>query len=142
MKTTFRFKTRRFRPTSDELDEAHEDYINPDVFGRELADFLRSGLQSHGYEINSRCAEDWGYWQEIQHSGDYILAIGCSNLDESDSDLTEHLVFIEPNKPVVRPLRRLFRKTNVRDDVEALVLAVGQVLRSDDQIRDIQLEDA
>lgn len=140
MKTVYTFKTNIFQPTNEELDETHENYINPGLFARELADFLQSGLERHGYKIGFRCVEDWGHWQELDHSGGYTLAIGCANVDNSGDGLLEHRVFVEPHKPMIRSPRRWFRKIDVQSDVEKLLEAIGDVLRSDTRIHDVMLE--
>lgn len=140
MRTRHTFESSRFQPRPEELDDSHEDYINPGVFARDLADFLESGLRERGISVSFRCSEDWGYWQEIEHPGDFTLALGCSNLDEADKEPTTHHVFVSPSTPTIRPLKRWFRKTDIRNDVERLVDAVGDVLRSDPQITNISLE--
>lgn len=140
MRTRYTFESSRFHPTPAELDEADEDFINPGIFARELADFLEAGLRAGGFGVSFRCAEDWGCWQEIEHTGDYTLAIGCANLDDADNKLIPHHVFITPDKPFIRPVKQWFRKTDVRDDVGQLVDAVGIVLRSDPKIININLE--
>ncbi len=139
MPIEFTFKTKRFQPTQSELDEEDPDYINPDIFARELADFLRDGLQSHGYEIEFRCPEDWGYWQEIRYSDRYTLAVGCSNIDNWNDKPCEHRIFIQPDKPFVRPIKNWFRKVHVRNEVEKLIAAVDNILKSEKQITDVML---
>ncbi|MGE0407561.1 MAG: hypothetical protein AB7O65_14800 [Candidatus Korobacteraceae bacterium] len=140
MKTVYTFKTNIFQPTKEELDETHEDYINPGIFARELADFLRNGLENRGYSSGARCAEDWGYWQEVHHSGGYTLAIGCANLDDVGKGPVEHRVFVEPHTPTIRAPKQWLRKVDVRSDVEKLVEAIGDLLRDDKRIHDVLLE--
>ena len=144
MLTVYRFKSNAFHPTAAELDETHEDFINPGIFARQLADFLKDGLQRHGYEVKLRCAEDWGFWQEIDHESGYMLAVGCANLDDDGGAgrVTEHRVFVEPDRPTIRPASNWFRKTDVRADVEALVAAIGEVLRAEPQIFDLEVSEA
>lgn len=142
MITTIRFKTAIFQPTAAELDESHEDFINPGVFARELADFLKAGLCSRGYEISSRCSEDWGYWQQVEHDRGYTLAIGCANLDDSGDGPIVHRVFVEPDKPIIRPSSLWFRKIDVQDDVETLVAAIADLLRSDNRIQEVTMDDS
>jgi len=139
MQTVYTFKSMAFQPTPSELEESSDEYINPGCFGRELADFMKEELQSLGYAVEFRCSEDWGYWQEFKHSGSYTLAIGCSNIDESDGGMVEHCIFVMPDKPTIRPLKNWFRKTPVRSEVQALVNALGGILQSNKQIIDIKL---
>ena len=132
METHYTFNSDSFTPTADELDEDSEDYINPGIYGRQLADYLKIGLRERGYKIKFRCAEDWGFWQEIEHNGGYMLAVGCANYEEG------HRIFVQPDKPVIR---RWLRKIDVREDVEALVAALGKLLKNDPDIRDVRLAD-
>lgn len=114
LRTTLSFKSTLFHPVPEELDEEHENYINPGIFAYELANFLEQGLSVNDYKITFRCSEDWGYWQEIEHDDKYTLAIGCSNIVQQENDFSEHRVFVKPDSPIIRPPRRLFKKTYVQ----------------------------
>ncbi len=142
MDTFYIFTTKHFSPTPAELDEAHEDYINPGVFGHELADYIKAGLSAHGYTVRAQGPEDWGYYLDIDHDGAFDLWIGCANLDEAGDGSCKHFVSINPKKPFVRPMRNWFRKVDVQADVEKLLSAVGEVLRSDDGIKDLKLAES
>lgn len=123
------------------FDEDHDDFINPGIFARQLADFLELGLRAHGYSIKFRCAEDWGYWQEIEHDRGYTLAVGCMNVDEPNDGTLEHCVFVRPDSSPIRPAKHWFRKTDVQADVERLVAAVGEILGSENRIADVELNE-
>ncbi len=137
MRTSLSFKSNLFHPVPEELDEEHENYINPGIFACELANFLEQGLNANDYKITFRCSEDWGYWQEIEHDGKYTLAIGCSNIVQQENDFSEHRVFVKPDGPIIRPARRLFKKTYVQKNVERLVSTLEILLNSHDQIWDV-----
>ena len=117
MRTSLSFKSNLFHPVPEELDEEHENYINPGIFACELANFLEQGLNANDYKITFRCSEDWGYWQE--------------------NDFSEHRVFVKPDSPIIRPPRRLFKKTYVQKNVERLVSTLEILLNSHDQIWDV-----
>ena len=137
MKTQFTFTSDAFAPRPGELDEAHDDYINPGLYALELADFLVAGLAGKGFEVGFRCQEDWGHWMELVHDGGYTLALGCSNTESTVGGKPEHRVFVTPDKPVIR---KLFRKIDVRADVERLVDALGRILAESPQIDGVTLE--
>ena len=140
MAAHFFFYSSAFKPRPGELDDTHQDYINPDVFALDLADFLVSSLESKGYTVKFRCQEDWGHWVEFDHPGDSKLALGCSNLsgdNDSDDATEEHHVLTFPDKPYVR---KWFRKIDVREDVEALSAAVHETLNSDARITKLRVE--
>lgn len=141
MDTLFLFSSDRFSPTRGELDEQHHDYINPGCFAKELADFMDEKLFEHGYKVSFRCAEDWGHWLELEHEGRYTLAIGCSNMPyETEDRMAEHRVFISPDKPVIRSVRKLFRKLDVRGDVERLGDTIKSILVAESRIKNLQVE--
>ena len=137
MKSVFLFSSTKFSPTREELDEEHEDYINPGCFAKELADFMEEKLAGQGYRVGFRCAEDWGQWLEIDHDRGYTLAVGCANMSELEKGAADHRVFIEPNKPVIR---KLLRKIDVRDDVEKLSAVIEAILTAESGISDLQIE--
>ena len=138
MNSHFLFLSNKFSPTAGELDEEHDDYINPGLFALELADFVESSLRERGYEVKFRCQEDWGHWLEIDHAGKYTLAVCCGNAEDTENGLERHRVFVHPDKPVIR---RWFRKIDVREDVEKLSLAIRSLLADDPDISNLELEE-
>ncbi len=142
MKTQYTFESNKFQSTLAEQDESHEDFINPGIYGRELANYLMTELQVHKYRVCFHCPEDWGYWIEIEHDRGYTLGFGCSNIDHVDPNinLNLHRVFVTPDKSVIRPMKHWFRKVNVHKDVEKLVATIGAILSCDEQISNIALE--
>jgi len=56
METHVEFRSDRFPPVDGE-----ERLINPDLWGKRLADFLRDGLRKQGFETNESIPEDWGW---------------------------------------------------------------------------------
>ena len=136
MESVFFFSSTKFAPSAEELDEEHEDYINPGHFAKELADFMAEGLLGQGYQVGFRCAEDWGQWLELAHDGGYTLAVGCANMSEFENGSADHRVFIEPSKPLVR---KLLRKIDVRDDVEKLAAVIKAILTAESEISDLKV---
>ncbi len=95
--------------------------INPELWGKLLADFLRDGLLSQGYEIAEPIPEDWGWMLRIlgQH---FPMWIGCGHYQEYDDGF---LCFIEPRKSQVwKGLRRI----RTVETVNALQLAIDKLL--------------
>ena len=139
MKSHFVITSSAFSPTHGELDEAHDDFINPGVYALELANFLEGELSQRGYPARFRCQEDWGHWMELEHEGNYTLAVCCSNAGENASGQAEHRIFLVPDKPVIR---KLFRKIDVRSDLERLAATLKKLLENKPQIESIRIEDA
>ena len=73
MGTHFLFASKEFSPTAGELDDEHDDYINPGAYALELGDFLEKELGLRGYPAKFRCQEDWGHWMELDHQGNLRL---------------------------------------------------------------------
>ena len=139
MDSHFIFLSNKFSPTAGELDEEHDDYINPGLFALELADFVEKSLRRHGYEVKSRCQEDWGHWLEIDHPGKYTLAVCCTSYEEMENGLHHQRVFVRPDMPVIR---RWFKKIDVREDVEKLSSAIRSSLADDPDISNLELQES
>jgi hypothetical protein len=108
--------------------EGEEKLINPDLWGKQLADFLRDGLRTEGFETTEPIAEDWG-WRLNVINDTFALWIGCGHYQEYDDG---YLCFIEPHEPFVwKP----FRRVGTRDRVAALQQAMNKVLGEDVGIR-------
>ena len=137
VETHFLITSKSFSPTAGELDQEHEDYINPGMYALQLGDFLTNRLKSKGYQIRFRCQEDWGHWIEIEHEGKFTLAVGCANTDEDDADCPEHRVFLEPAQPVVR---RFFKKIDVQNDVEKLAETLKQIFSENAEVENFEIE--
>ncbi|MGC1496567.1 MAG: hypothetical protein WA790_12230 [Sulfitobacter sp.] len=139
MKTLFLFTSATFSATPGELDEWHDDFINPGLYALELARFLERELAQRGYPFKTQCQEDWGHWMELEHDGKFTLGLGCSNTQEEFDGQTEHRIFITPDKPIIR---RFFKKINVRNDVEKLAATLRELLKNSSAISNLRIEDA
>lgn len=138
METHFLFYSDQFAATAGEQDESHEDFINPGLFAKELADFLETRLAKHGYKIKFKCAEDWGQWLEIEHTGKFTLAVCCANSGDEKDHLIEHRVFITPATPHIR---KFFRKIDISATIETLGSTLRQILEDEKTISDITVEE-
>ena len=132
MQTLITFTAPQFKPTTDELDEESDAYINPGIFGKNLSDFLTEGLQTNGYTVSFRCAEDWGWYHEIEHDEPFNLTLGCQ------SDETGHLLQFHPEEPYTR---KLFKKYHAQPKVELLIAKTLSILEKTDGITNIEFED-
>ena len=137
METHFLITSAEFAATPGELDDQHDDYINPGIYALELADFLERELAQHGYPAKFRCQEDWGHWMELEHQGKFTLAVCCANTGEEIDGRAEHRVFISPEKPVIR---KFFKKIDVRSDLEKLGTTLREVFESNSAISNLRIE--
>jgi hypothetical protein len=124
MRTQVEFRAPKFPAYPGE-----EERINPDMWGKRLAEYLRDELRERGIETREPIAEDWGWLVPIRNVA-LPMALGCGHCH---NDL--YLVFIEPSKSMVR--RWLFKKVDTRADVTRVADAIDAVLTSDPDIRDV-----
>lgn len=123
MLTHVEFRSDRF-PTF----EGEEKLVNPGLWGKRLADFLRDGLRGEGFEIGEPVAEDWGWLVPVLNE-QFRLWIGCGRYQEYPDGF---LCFIEPHKPIVR---KFLSKVDTRERIAALQHAMDRILTEDAGIR-------
>ncbi|MBM7066701.1 hypothetical protein [Actibacterium sp. 188UL27-1] len=134
------FSSKRFPPTAGELEETSDEFINPGLFGKELAEFLKAELPKLGYPIGFSSMEDWGYWIEVEHDGDFTLAVCCGSQGDYDAKTgADHLVFVKAEQNL---LKRLFRKIDTSTAMAELVESLTGLLQATDGVSDVQLVDA
>ncbi len=127
MKTHVEFRSKSFAAYPGEEDE-----VNPGRWGKRLAEFLRDGLNTRGFDVLEPFAEDWGWMVEIRNDA-FKLWIGCGNIDAEEDC---YLCFIEPSTPFVRKL--LFKKFSTEADVVKLQTALDSVLSSEPSLTEIR----
>ncbi|MEO9899047.1 MAG: hypothetical protein ABJD13_20910 [Paracoccaceae bacterium] len=137
METHFLITSSEFSATAGELDDEHDDYINPGLYALEFANFLERELTQRGYPAKFRCQEDWGHWMELEHQGKFTLAVCCASTGEDIDGQAEHRVFLSPDKPVIR---RFFKKVDVRSELEQLAATLRDVLESSSIIKNLRIE--
>ena len=123
MLTHVEFRSDRFPPYEGEQEE-----VNPDLWGKRLAEFIGDGLRKEGFESSEPFSEDWGWVVPIRNP-QFSLWIGCGRYQEYPDGF---LCFIEPHKPSIR---KLFKKVDTREPVSALQAALDRVLSEDAGIR-------
>jgi hypothetical protein len=119
MQTHVEFRSDRFPAL-----EGEEKLVNPELWGKQLADFLRAGLRGQGFETKEPVAEDWGWVVPVVNKS-FRLWIGCGHYQECPDGF---LCFIEPHTPFVR---KLFKKIDTRERIAALRQAMDKVLAED-----------
>lgn len=99
LRTKVEFRSTKFPAYPGEKEE-----INPNIWGKRLAEYLCENLPKHAITTTGISSEDWGWRVSIAHP-DVSVWIGCANYPEYPDG---YLVFIEPHQPVVTKL--LFKK--------------------------------
>jgi hypothetical protein len=123
MQTYVEFRSDRFPPY-----EGEEHEVNPNQWGKRLAEFLSEKLLAEGFKTDQPFSEDWGWCVDVVNEG-FRLWIGCGNYDEYSDG---YLCFIEPYKPYIR---KLFRKIDTRERVASLQRALDRILVESNGIR-------
>lgn len=109
--------------------EGEEDEINPGLWGKLLADFLRDGLISRKYEIAEPIAEDWGWMLKVLNQP-FRMWIGCGHYPEFQDGF---LCFIHPHKTQIWSG---LRKIKTLEPIKAIQAAMDEVLNENERIRD------
>src|SRR5215207_7134056 len=107
MRTLVQFRSDAFPayPGEDEL-------INPERWGKRLAEFLAAKLPEHGVKVGPIYAEDWGWGIPIENEA-FPMFVGCGNVTWEGNMFA---CSIWPSKREVR--KGLFRKVSTIKDLE------------------------
>lgn len=108
--------------------DGEEEQINPGLWGKGLADFLRDKLRAEGFQAEEPTPEDWGYVVPIGNE-DFPMWVGCGRYQEYPDGF---LCFIEPHTAFVR---RFLKRVDTRERVAELQQALDKVLAESAGIR-------
>lgn len=126
MKTQFEIRSDKFPPYDDE-----EDIINPDLWGKRLAEYVVINLPNHNFQTEELIPEDWGWCIPIAND-EFNLWIGCGHQYGAPDTF---LCFIEPSKPVIR---KSLKKVDTTNTVDGLAKALESIFTSDPEIKDFR----
>jgi len=121
--TCVEFRSDRFPPY-----EGEEAEINPGLWGKRLAEFVRDGLRKEGFDPSELFSEDWGWVVPIRDP-QFRLRVCCGRYQEYPDGF---LCIIEPHKSFIH---RMFKKIDTRDRVSALQIVLDRVLSEESGIR-------
>jgi hypothetical protein len=126
MRTHIEFRSDKFPAY-----EGEEEEINPGLWGRRLAEYLRQKLHEQGIETGEIFSEDWGYVVPLEQVA-FRMWLGCGHYQEYPDG---YLVFIEPSKPMVR---NWFKKIDTTEQVGKVADALDRILTSDPEIQAVR----
>jgi hypothetical protein len=84
MRTHVEFRSAAFPPYPGE-----EEQINPDLYGKRLAEFVFDALSRAGFEPDEPGPEDWGWCVTIKNR-EFPLWVGCGHYQEYDDGFLLH----------------------------------------------------
>ena len=123
MQTHVEFRSDRFPPYETESVQ-----VNPELWGKRLAEFFRDGLRGEGFQTGEPIAEDWGWMVPIANEK-FRLWIGCGRYQEYPDGF---LCFIDPHQPFIR---KLLGRIDTTETIGSLQRAMDKLLTEDAGIR-------
>ena len=128
-----------FKSSKFEIEPGEDEEINPHIYGRQLAIWLKVRLEESGYPEVDIINEDWGRCLMCA-TDPFMLWVGCSNVTDFDSSPED----APPKKEVivwhcfitaeVFFWRRLFRKIDTKPAVDKLHADLGRILAAEPEI--------
>jgi hypothetical protein len=124
-----------------QVEPGEDEEINPRMYGRQLAAWLKSRLEEAGYDIEPVIAEDWGRCLMCSRKP-FRLWIGCGNMmDEAEffegappppAETILWHCFVVAEVPL---LKMLFRRPDTAPAVSKLESDLGRILASEPRIQ-------
>ena len=129
-----------FKSSKFEIEPGEDADINPRIYGRQLAVWLKGRLEHSGYAVEDIINEDWGRCLMCQRDP-FMLWVGCANMSDhraakpSDAPPTKETVtwqcFVAAEVPF---LKRSFGKMDTGAAVSKLNAVLGQILRAEPEV--------
>ncbi len=129
-----------FKSTKFEIETDEDDEINPRMYGRQLAVWLKAQLEKNGYAVEEIISEDWGRCLMCARDP-FKLWVGCGNSPDyktakpgdpspKKEDVTWHC-FVTAE---VFFWKRLFRKIDTAPAVARLHAGLRKILEAEPTI--------
>jgi hypothetical protein len=125
-----------FKSSKFEIEPGEDEEINPRMYGRQLAHWLKQRLQEKGYSVEDIINEDWG--RCLMCSRDpFMLWVGCGSVDyetappDDGPPLKEDVIWHCFATAEVFFWKRLFRKIETEPAVSKLYADLGEILRAE-----------
>jgi hypothetical protein len=127
-----------FRSTRFEIEPGEDKEINPGIYGKQLAEWLKARLEDRGYRVEPIICEDWGRCLMCSRQP-FLLWVGCANM----TDLSASPDAPPPKEQItwhcfataeVFFWRKLFRKVETEPAVAKLHADLGAILTAEPTI--------
>ena len=137
-----------FTSSRFEIEPGEDEEINPRIYGRQLARWLKERLEERGYPVEAIINEDWGRCLMCSRRP-FMLWVGCANM--TDDDMAGNDVGADGPPPATDKIiwhcfvtaevfwvNRWLRKIDPNPAVAKLGRDLGEILRADPHIRLVQ----
>jgi hypothetical protein len=128
-----------FKSSKFEIEPGEDEEINPHIYGRQLATWLKARLEESGYTVEDIINEDWGRCLMCA-TVPFMLWVGCGNVTDFDAPPED----VPPNKEdivwhcfvtaEVFFWRRLIKKIDTEPAVAKLHADLGRILAAEPEI--------
>jgi hypothetical protein len=118
------------------VEPGEDDEVNPGMYGRQLADWLKGQLEGRGYAVEPVIAEDWGRCLMLSRDP-FLLWVGCGSIHFHSADIVESTeivwhCFPEAEVPF---FRRLFGKPDTGPELSRLNEHLRSILEQNPAIK-------
>jgi hypothetical protein len=133
-----------FKSSKFEIEPAEDEEINPRMYGRQLARWLKQRLEEKGYSVEDLINEDWG--RCLMCSCDpFMLWVGCGNVTDYETaqpgdgpPAKDDVIWHCFATAEVFFWKRLFRRIETEPVVSKLYTDLGEILSAEPEITLVQ----
>lgn len=127
-----------FKSSKFEIEPGEDEEINPGVYGRQLAVWLKARLEDNGYSVEKIIDEDWGRCLMCSRDPS-MLWVGCANVRDlnfpsghapNKEDVVWHC-FVTAEVPF---WKRVFHREETTSAIAKLHADLGRILRAEPQL--------
>jgi hypothetical protein len=133
-----------FKSSKFEIEPGEDEEINPRMYGRQLARWLKQRLGENGYSVEDIINEDWG--RCLMCSRDpFMLWVGCGNVTDYETaqpgdgpPTKDDVIWHCFATAEVFFWKRLFRRIETQPAVSKLYTDLGEILSAEPEITLVQ----
>jgi hypothetical protein len=129
-----------FTSSKFEIEPGEDEEINPGIYGRQLARWLKERMEEQGYRVDDIINEDWGRCLLCSRDP-FMLWVGCANVADDETaesgdgpPVKENVIWHCFAMAEVFFWRRLFRRIETGPAVSKLHMDLGEILRADPEV--------
>ena len=127
-----------FRSARFEIEPGEDKEINPGIYGKQLAEWLKARLEDRGYKVEPIIHEDWGRCLMCSRQP-FLLWVGCANMTDLSASpdappLKEQITWHCFATAEVLFWKKLFRKIETEPALAKLRADLGEILTADPTI--------